>query len=69
MNKEELINFIEKRHNIKLNINKKRETKDTIYIEIPKRYKITILTDLNNNNIRFEEHLDNKYWVYVKEVK
>jgi len=67
-NKSELIEYVKKQTNIELKnedilLNKKR---NMLYTEIPKNRKTFLLSFLNEKGIKYNYHVDNYYWIYVK---
>ncbi len=67
-NKQELIDFIKNQCNVELqNINNFcGQNPDLLYTEIPRNHKNLVLSVLNRNGIQTNEHLNNKYWIYLK---
>jgi len=67
MNKIELINFIKKQTNIKLENNKTNilnNKRKILYTKINKINKYDILNILNKYNIKYEEHIHDYYFIY-----
>lgn len=67
-NKDEFIEYVESQTKVKLantdNVfNKKR---DILYTEISQSARPSVLGLLEKQNIRYEQHLGNKYWIYFK---
>jgi len=67
-NKSELIEYIKKQTNIELKnedilLNKKRTM---LYTEIPKNRKTFLLSFLSEKGIKYSYHVDNYYWIQVK---
>jgi hypothetical protein len=68
-NKQEFIDYIEDQTKVKLDnpdnfMNKKR---DVLYTEIPQQNKSTVLGFLEKKNIKYENHIGNKYWIRFKQ--
>jgi len=67
-NKKEFLDFIKKQINIDLKnedivLNKNR---NRLYTEIPRRIYNPVMMFLNHYGIRYEEHVNNCYWIYIK---
>jgi len=68
-NKKELLDFVKKQTNIELEndknncLNKKR---NVLYTEINRNIKYTVLSLFERYNIRYESHLNDSYFVYIK---
>lgn len=66
--KTDLIEFIKKQTNVEL----KNEDgfcgdePDLLYAEIPRKSRNSVLMLCKKHGIRTEEHLNGKYWFYVK---
>lgn len=69
MNRQELIKFIKYQIDVELTpiTNEYLNIKNTIYVEIKKQDQFKVLSLLDKKGIRHEEHLNNKYWIYIKE--
>lgn len=67
LNKEEFIKFIKEQINIEIEeINEDFNDKEHIlYVQLNKNNKYDILNLLNKYNIRYEEHLNDKYWLWI----
>lgn len=67
-NKAELINFV--KHQTKIVIPNEASTmnsnKNVLYTTIGRANKLPVLSLLQKYNIRYEEHLVDKYFVYLK---
>lgn len=66
MTKKELIEFIKYQLNIELKIIDRFSSNELIYVEIDKKDQVSVLSLLNKLSIEHNEHLNNKYWIYVK---
>lgn len=68
-NKSELINFIEHQTNVKL-INDKNDClnskRNLLHTEIDLKQKYNVLSLLNKYGIKYEYHVNNSYFIYVK---
>ena len=67
-NKQELIDFIKHQTNISLpnpanSLNSKR---NILYTEISRSDAHRVLPLLSKKGIRYETHLQNAYWIYVR---
>jgi hypothetical protein len=67
-NKAELVQFVKEQTNVQMAndnnlFNKKR---NILYTEIDRQNKITVLGLLNKYGIRYESHINNSYFVYVR---
>jgi len=68
-NKNELIDFIRKQTNISLKNNKNdinNNKRNLLYTKIDINNKYSILSLLEEYNIKYETHLNDFYWIYVK---
>lgn len=67
LNKEEFIKFVKEQINIKIEkANEDLNDKEHIlYVKLSKNNKYDILNLLNKYNIRHEEHLNDKYWIWI----
>lgn len=67
--KQDFVDYVEHRHNVKLTndkgytLNRKR---DVLYTNIPKAKQHEVLNDFKKNGIRYEEHMNDNYFVYYK---
>lgn len=66
-NKQDLINFIKNQCNVELqNIDGFcGENPDLLYTEIPKDHKNSVLSVCCKYGIQTNEHVNNKYWIYL----
>lgn len=67
-NKEEFIAYIEDQTNVKLENpnNSFNDKRNVLYTEISQSARPSVLGLLEKQNIRYEQHLGNKYWIYFK---
>lgn len=66
--KERFINFIFIQLGVKLINDKSNElnnNRNWLYTKIEEKDKIRLLNFLANNNIEYEQHLNNWYWIKV----
>lgn len=65
--KQDLIYFVKEQCGIELkNIyGYLGECEFLLYTEIPKTHKISVLSLLSKYGIQTNEHLNNKYWIYL----
>lgn len=67
--KQDFVDYVEHRHNVKLSndkgytLNRKR---DVLYTNIPKAKQHEVLNDFKKHGIRYEEHMNDNYFVYFK---
>ena len=67
-NKQGFIDFVEYQTKIKLNNEESflNDNRNILYTQIKPENKNVLLNFLKNNNLRYEEHLENNYWIYFK---
>ncbi|MFC0903814.1 hypothetical protein ACFHWD_03800 [Clostridium sp. MT-14] len=68
-NKNELIDFIRKQTNISLKNNKNdinNNKRNLLYTKIDINNKYSILSLLEEYNIKYETHLNDFYWIHIK---
>ena len=66
--KERFINFIFIQLGVKLINDKSNElnnNRNWLYTKVEEKDKIRLLSFLSNNNIEYEQHLNNWYWIKV----
>lgn len=66
--KERFINFIFIQLGVKLINDKSNElnnNRNWLYTKVEEKDKIRLLSFLANNNIEYEQHLNNWYWIKV----
>lgn len=67
--KDKFIKLIKEQLNIELKNNSDKllnNKRNILYCEIKKKHLNTILNFLTKNNIRYEQHIGNNYWIWVK---
>lgn len=66
--KNDFIDYVETEIGVKLeNINSTFNNKRNIlYTKISQNNKSKVLSFLASNNIRYEQHIEDKYWIYFK---
>lgn len=67
LSKQDLINYINQQFGINIK-NEKHHLNDNpniLYAEIPLKYKNSVVSRLKRRSIRIEEHLKNKYWIWL----
>ena len=68
-NKDEFINYIEDQTKIKLTNDKDNfmnNKRNSLYTEIDKEDQLPLFSFLKKQSIKYEQHLGNKYWIYIK---
>jgi len=66
MKKQELLDFIKYQLKIELKELENFKSEKKIYVEIKKEDQFNVLSLLNEKNIEHNEHLNNKYWIYIE---
>ena len=66
--KKELIQFIQHQTNILLRNDKSdlNKNKNILYTEINRNDKNIVLGILTKYKIKYETHINNNYWIYIK---
>ena len=72
--KQEFIDFVKNQINIDLTpdpndkyISAKNDITHVLYTKIPKHQEIKLLSFLNLMGRRYEEHLDDYYWIWISD--
>ena len=68
--KQALIDFVKEQFNVVLENDEEYVLNDHpefLYTEIPKLHRHEILSFFRKKNIETNEHLNGKYWIYLKE--
>ena len=72
-NKQELVDFVKEQFGVILENDESHTLNkhpDLLYTEIPEAHKNQIFSLFHKKNIRTNEHLNGKYWIYlVNEVR
>ena len=68
--KQELIDFVQQQFGVVLENDEEyilNDHPELLYTEIPKKHRNSILSFFRKKNIETNEHLNGKYWIYLKE--
>ena len=68
--KKELIKFVKEQCGVVLENDETytlNQHPELLYTEIPKKHRNSILSLFHKKNIETNEHLNGKYWIYIKE--
>ena len=68
--KQALIDFVKEQCGVVLENDEKHRLNqhpELLYTEIPKVHRNSILSLFHKKNIETNEHLNGKYWIYIKE--
>ena len=67
--KQELVDFVKGQFGVVLENDEEyilNQHPDLLYTEIPRKHRNEILLFFNKKNIQTNEHLNGKYWIYLK---
>lgn len=67
LSKQDLVNYIKQQFNVEVK-NERHYLNDNpniLYTEIPMKFKNNVVSGLKKLGVRIEEHINNKYWIWL----